>query len=208
MTNLPTHPECDLAVFATEFEWKDIPSEVRQEAKRSILNILATCFSGCRETAVETALAVMAPFSAEGHCSLIGRRERCDPSLAAFLNAMAANIFDYDDNHPNTIIHPSAPLAPPLFALAEHRGCSGQDLLRAFVLGGEMSGYASDKEADAEMDRNLQRALKRIDRWDPSERVPNASKTSSALGGILDSVRTTAGSFAAKMQSTVLEGLG
>ena len=52
------------------------------------------------------------------------------------------------------------------------------------------------------------RALKRIDRWDPSERVPNASKTSSALGGILDSVRTTAGSFAAKMQSTVLEGLG
>lgn len=138
MTNLPTHPECDLAVFATEFEWKDIPSEVRQEAKRSILNILATCFSGCRETAVETALAVMAPFSAEGHCSLIGRRERCDPSLAAFLNAMAANIFDYDDNHPNTIIHPSAPLAPPLFALAEHRGCSGQDLLRAFVLGGEI----------------------------------------------------------------------
>ncbi len=52
------------------------------------------------------------------------------------------------------------------------------------------------------------RALKRIDRWDPSERVPNASTTSSALGGILDSVRTTAGSFAAKMQSTVLEGLG
>ena len=51
------------------------------------------------------------------------------------------------------------------------------------------------------------RALKRIDRWDPSERVPNASTTSSALGGI-DSVRTTAGSFAAKMQSTVLEGLG
>ena len=52
------------------------------------------------------------------------------------------------------------------------------------------------------------RALKRIDRGIPSERVPNASKTSSALGGILDSVRTTAGSFAAKMQSTVLEGLG
>ena len=52
------------------------------------------------------------------------------------------------------------------------------------------------------------RALKRIDRWDPSEGVPNASTTSSALGGILDSVRTTAGSFAAKMQSTVLEGLG
>jgi len=44
----------------------------------------------------------------------------------------------YDDNHPNTIIHPSAPLAPALFAFAEHRRCSGAYLLRAFVLGGEI----------------------------------------------------------------------
>jgi 2-methylcitrate dehydratase PrpD len=80
----------------------------------------------------------MAPFSSGGEISLVGRSERCDPLLAAYLNAMAANIFDYDDNHPTTIIHPSAPLAPALFAWAEHRPVSGADLLRAFILGGEM----------------------------------------------------------------------
>ena len=87
---------------------------------------------------MDKALVAMTPFSSGGAVSLVGRPERCDPLLAAYLNAMAANIFDYDDNHPNTIIHPSAPLAPALFAFAEHRPVSGAALLRAFVLGGEI----------------------------------------------------------------------
>ena len=126
------------ARFAADLRWEDIPECVRHEAKRSILNIIATAFSGCREPAVEKALAAMAPFSSGGEISLVGRPERCDPLLAAYLNAMAANIFDYDDNHPTTIIHPTAPLAPALFAWAEHSAVSGQDLLRAVVLGGDM----------------------------------------------------------------------
>lgn len=130
--------EAEWADFAEHLRWDDIPESVRHEAKRSILNIIATAFSGCREGAVEKAVAMMQPFSAGGVVSLVGRAERCDPLLAAYLNAMAANIFDYDDNHPTTIIHPSAPLAPALFAWAEHYGASGQDLLRAFVLGGEI----------------------------------------------------------------------
>src|ERR1700738_2132487 len=40
--------------------------------------------------------------------------------------------------HLATVIHPRAPVAPPLFALAEQRGLSGADLLHAFVLGVEI----------------------------------------------------------------------
>ena len=137
-SHIPGRLEAEWAAFATGLQWENIPPEVLHEAKRSILNIFATGFSGCQEAAVEKALATMAPFAGNGNASLVGRPERCDPALAAFLNAMAANIFDYDDNHPDTIIHPSAPLAPALFAFAEHRPCSGADLLRAFVLGGEI----------------------------------------------------------------------
>ncbi len=130
--------ETTWAAFAADLRWEDIPASVRHEAKRSILNIIATVFSGCQEPAVEKALAAMQPFSSGGAVSLVGRAETCDPLLAAYLNAMAANILDYDDNHPTTIIHPSAPLAPALFAWAEHAPVSGQDLLRAFILGGEI----------------------------------------------------------------------
>ena len=92
---------------------------MRHEVKRSILNIIGTSFSGCHELAVDKVLQVMGPCSGNGSCSIIGGGERCDPGLAAFANAMAGNIFDYDDNHPSTIIHPTAPLFPALLAQAE-----------------------------------------------------------------------------------------
>ena len=134
----PAGVEAAVSAFAANTRWQDIPPAVQHEAKRSILNIIATCFSGCREPTVDKMLGVMMPFSGAGQVCLVGRPERCDAALAAFINAMVANICDYDDNHPNTIIHPSAPLAPALFAFAEHRRCSGAYLLRAFVLGGEI----------------------------------------------------------------------
>ena len=36
---------------------------------------------------------------------------------AAFVNAASGNVFDFDDTHHPTIIHPTAPVAPALFAL-------------------------------------------------------------------------------------------
>ncbi len=130
--------ETCLAQFASALSIDDIPLEIRHEAKRSILNIIGTAFSGCREPAIDKALSVMTAYSGAAVSSLIGRPERYDPSLAAFVNAMASNIFDYDDNHPATIIHPAAPLFPALLAYSEVHSLSGEELLRAFIIGGEI----------------------------------------------------------------------
>jgi 2-methylcitrate dehydratase PrpD len=58
---------------------------------------------------------------------------------AAFVNAIASNLLDYDDTHLNTVIHPSAPVAPVAFALGEETGASGAEVLHAFLLGGEIA---------------------------------------------------------------------
>jgi len=58
--------------------------------------------------------------------------------LAAFVNAASGNVFDFDDTHHPTIIHPTAPVAPALFALAETRAVTGAALLHAFILGVEV----------------------------------------------------------------------
>ena len=50
---------------------------------------------------------------------LIGRAERFDILNAAFVNAIAGNLFDFDDTHLATVIHPTAPVAPVVLALAE-----------------------------------------------------------------------------------------
>ena len=126
-----------LARFVAECRWRDVPPAVRHEASRSLMNFLATSFAGCNEPAIGKAIGTLAPFTEKASASIVGRRERLDLFGGAFVNAMSGNIFDYDDTHPATIIHPTAPVAPALFAYAETYGLPGEDLLLAFVLGAE-----------------------------------------------------------------------
>jgi 2-methylcitrate dehydratase PrpD len=111
---------------------------VRHEAKRSILNFIGTALAGCREDAIEIALASLQEFSGPRQATLIGRTERLDALGAAFINAAGGNVADFDDTHLRTVIHPTAPVAPALFALAELRRVSGAELLLAFALGVEI----------------------------------------------------------------------
>lgn len=127
-----------LAGFVTRLRWEDVPVAVRHEARRSLVNVFATALAGCRDPALEVAWDVLSPFSSDTQCTVIGRRRGLDMLQASALNAMAGNVFDFDDTHLPTIIHPSAPVAPALFALAQVRPMSGQDLLLAFILGVEV----------------------------------------------------------------------
>jgi 2-methylcitrate dehydratase PrpD len=126
------------ADFITHAQWDQLPERVRHEAKRSLLNFIATALAGCREDAVEMTLASLAAFSGPKQATVIGRTERIDALSAAFLNAASGNVFDFDDTHLGTVIHPTAPVAPALLALAELRRISGRDLLLAFALGVEI----------------------------------------------------------------------
>lgn len=116
----------------------DIPPHVRHEAKRALLNFLATALGGCQDQAIALGLGVLSQFAGRGAASIIGRNERVDGLTAAFINAASSNVFDFDDTHVPTVIHPSAPVAPALLALASLRRVSGVDLLTAFILGVEI----------------------------------------------------------------------
>src|SRR5215470_12074459 len=136
------HPRSDvtpaLARFVVETRWEDIPARARHEAKRGLLNFFAVALAGCRTEPVELALATLSEFSGGKQATIVGRRERIDALSAAFLNAAGANVFDYCDTHLPTVVHPTAPLAPAVLALAELRSVTGPQFLTAFVLGFEM----------------------------------------------------------------------
>lgn len=127
-----------LSRFVVRTRWEDLPQALRHESKRALVNFFATALAGCRDPAIEAAAAVFSGFRAGEACTVIGRGESTDALHAASLNAMSGNVFDYDDTHVPTIIHPTAPVAPALFALAQTRRLSGPDLLLAFVLGVEV----------------------------------------------------------------------
>ena len=127
-----------LSRFVVDTKWEDIPDKARHEAKRALMNFFAVAIAGCRTEPVELALETLSDFSGGKQAAVIGRRERIDALSAAFLNAAGANVFDYCDTHLPTVVHPTAPLAPALLALAELRRVTGRELLAAFVLGFEI----------------------------------------------------------------------
>lgn len=127
-----------LGRFIAETKLEDLSEAVRHQAKRSLLNFMGGAAGVAADPAVETAVRVLKPFSGPATATLIGRREKMDAMCASFVNAVSSNLLDYDDTHLNTVIHPTAPVAPPVLALAEQRGLSGADVLLAFTLGGEI----------------------------------------------------------------------
>jgi 2-methylcitrate dehydratase PrpD len=127
-----------LARYIAATRWEDIPREVRHQAKRSFINLFAVALAGCRAEPIAIALASLREFSGGKQAAVIGRAERIDALSASFLNAAAANVHDFCDTHLRTVIHPTAPVAPAVLALAELRKVSGPELLLAFILGNEI----------------------------------------------------------------------
>jgi len=128
-----------LARFITESRFEALPEALRHEGRRSILNHIGCALGVARDPAVVTALEIMRESSGKAVASVYGQREKLGVMEAAFVNAIASNLLDYDDTHLRTVIHPSAPVAPTVFALAEETGATGAEVLHAFLLGGEVA---------------------------------------------------------------------
>ena len=127
-----------LAGYVVTSRFADIPQAARREALRSFLNWLGCTVGGCRHETVDRALAALAEFSGPAQASVIGRSERLDILHAALINGISSHVFDFDDTHLKTIIHPSGPVASAILALSERRPVDGKEFLHAFILGVEV----------------------------------------------------------------------
>ena len=127
-----------LARYVVDAKPSDIPEAVKREGARSILNWLGCAVGAAEHEAVECALAALLPFAGPAQASVLGRKEKTDILHAALMNGITSHVFDFDDTHLPTIIHPSGPVASAIFALAEYKPVSGADLLHAFILGVEV----------------------------------------------------------------------
>ncbi len=126
-----------LAEYLVTSRAEDVPSDVRREARRSILNYLGCALGGSREPAVDAAIQALGPYSGPATAAVLGRRERLDPLHASLMNGISSHVHDYDDTTPGNYIHPSSPVASALFAYASQSEVTGRDFVHAFVLGFE-----------------------------------------------------------------------
>lgn len=126
-----------LARYLVTASYDDLPANVRKEGVRTLLNWVGVAIGGSRHETIDIAVSALSPFSGPPQASLFGRRERFDIMNAAFINGVSSHIFDYDDTHLKTIIHPAGPVASAIIALSEMQPVSGKEFLNALVLGVE-----------------------------------------------------------------------
>jgi 2-methylcitrate dehydratase PrpD len=126
-----------LARYIVNARYEQLPANVRKEATRTLLNWIGVAVGGSQHETVERAIAALAPFAGPKQASLLGRREQFDIMTAAFINGVSSHIFDFDDTHLKTVIHPAGPVVSAILALSEYQPVSGKDFLNALVLGVE-----------------------------------------------------------------------
>jgi 2-methylcitrate dehydratase PrpD len=126
-----------LANYIVSARYEDLPANVRKEGLRTLLNWVGVAVGGSHHETIDIAVEALAPFSGPSQAAILGRRERFDVMNAAFINGVSSHIFDYDDTHLKTIIHPAGPVVSTILGLAEYRPVDGRAFLNALVLGVE-----------------------------------------------------------------------
>lgn len=128
----------ELAAFATGSRFAALPNSVRTEAARAFLNWMGCVLGGCRDPAVEIAVATVADAGGSPQASIIGHGRRADVASAAFVNCLSSTVLSFDDTHLATVTHPTGPVAAALFAFSEKHAISGEDFVTALALGIEI----------------------------------------------------------------------
>jgi 2-methylcitrate dehydratase PrpD len=127
-----------LADYVARSTYEAIPRDVRDEAKRAIVNYVGCALGGSIEPALDVAIRTLAPYSGNATAAVLGRPERFDMLHAALMNGIGSHVHEYDDTLPKNIIHPSVPVGSALFAYASANPVSGRDFVHAFILGVEV----------------------------------------------------------------------
>jgi len=120
----PTGKMCD---FVASIELKDVPEQVRTNAKYLILDGIACALVGAQLPWSRTATKAILDMEGPGHCTVIGWNQRLSPMSAALLNSTYIQGFELDDVHADAPWHANSVILPALFAAAEHasRGMQG-----------------------------------------------------------------------------------
>ncbi|MBM4335732.1 MAG: MmgE/PrpD family protein [Deltaproteobacteria bacterium] len=127
-----------LAEFACGLSLEKVPESARESARAAMLDAVACAIAGRDERVTRELRGFALEQGSYPRASLWGTGERVSPALAALVNGAAAHALDFDDVSWAMNGHPTVPLLPAAFALAEALGRSGAELMLAYVAGFEV----------------------------------------------------------------------
>jgi 2-methylcitrate dehydratase PrpD len=133
--------------FVTTTKYEDIPAEVIELGKKSILDGLGLALAGSKAESGPISRQYVENLGiCNGKAILIGSARKTAPRFAAFVNGVSIHADDFDDTQLavakdrvyGLLVHPTVPVLPAILALAERRSMSGKEWMLAYHLGVEV----------------------------------------------------------------------
>jgi 2-methylcitrate dehydratase PrpD len=124
----------DLAERIHASTYDGLPAAAVAWAKMGILDTVGVTLAGSVEPCAQIVLRVAA---SSGQALVFGSARRLAVADAALVNGTASHALDFDDCSNTLGGHPSVPILPGLFALADTMPASGRDFIAAYVAGFE-----------------------------------------------------------------------
>ena len=142
---MPSPPEVtrQLAAFAANLRFGDLPQAVVAHIKQAALDGLGCCLIGATLPWTRMLADEVAADGGAAHATVIGTRLKAPLAGAALVNATAGHAFELDDIHRDSIAHPNSLTVPIALNAAEYLGNrTGQEVLTAIVAGYEVGNRA------------------------------------------------------------------
>jgi 2-methylcitrate dehydratase PrpD len=129
----------ELAEFAAGLRYENLPADVVAMAKRCVLDSLGCGIYGSRTPWVDSVVRTVNLFGQAQTASAWGRPVHADPLGAALINGTAAQGYELDDCHDQSMSHYGAGVVPAVLAVAQAMGpFDGKEIVTAVVAGYEV----------------------------------------------------------------------
>jgi 2-methylcitrate dehydratase PrpD len=138
MTKITGRYTKELARYAADLKYDDIPAEIVEHVKRITLNQVGAALSGWTVGPGSEVFQVLAELGGAEEAAVIGRRLRLPAPTAAAINATLAWVPMNCDTHVDSLFHSGHHSVQPALAEAEVRGAGGRDYITAVVASSEV----------------------------------------------------------------------
>ncbi len=124
-----------LAEFAHGVEAGKLPPRARETIRLLMIDVAGLCVAA---RGFDYIAAARGSVASSGKATAIGHTGGYAPYDAALINGTAAHGEDYDDTFEGGPVHAGAVIVPAVWAAAEHRGLSGEAIVKGVAAGVEL----------------------------------------------------------------------
>jgi 2-methylcitrate dehydratase PrpD len=136
-----------VGAFVVDTKYQDVPADVIDLGKKSILDGLGLALAGSRADSGEICRRYLQQLNVcHGKNTIAGSALKTAPRFAAWANGVSIHADDFDDTQLSAakdrvyglLVHPTVPVLPAILAIAEQSQVSGKDFTLSYHIGVEV----------------------------------------------------------------------